>query len=75
MTPTDDDRLAELAARHHLREFTPRVMRRLDELFTMPHGDYERARRELLNACHHLGVTGDQLEEVVARLPTDGVKA
>jgi hypothetical protein len=69
VSPTKDDRLAELCALHYLGEFGPRVARRLDELFSMPHGDHARATAELLNACEHLGVTGERLEEVVARLP------
>lgn len=73
MTPSDDDRLAELAARQYLGEYTPRVARRLDELMSMPDGDFEEARRALLIAADHLGVTGDQIEQVAARLP--GVKA
>lgn len=69
MTPSDDDRLAELCARHSLGEYGGRVAECLDEIMTMPDGDFERARQALLNAADHLGVTGDQLEEVVARLP------
>lgn len=69
MTPTSEDRLAELATRHYLGEYQGRVARRLDELFSMPDGDLEHATVALLNACDHLGVDGSEVEEVVARLP------
>ncbi|MDZ7799984.1 MAG: hypothetical protein U5K81_04200 [Trueperaceae bacterium] len=67
MTPTRDDRLAELAARHYLGEYTGLVARRLDALLGVP-GGAENAD-SLRIACEHLGVTGEAVEEVVARLP------
>lgn len=62
---SDDDCLAELAARHALGEFTPLVAQRLEEIFSLPHDDFEGARGALLNACEHLNVTGEQPEETV----------
>ena len=63
MTPTRDDRIAELLVRHHLGEYDnrPAVARRLGELFTSnPPDVLERLER----ACDHLNVTGHHLEHL-----------
>ena len=61
---TDDPRLAELLALHHLRELPDRALARLDELLRdNPPNVLERLER----AATYLRLTGDRADELVDR--------
>ena len=63
MTPTRDDRIAELLIRHHLGMFDadPKVRDRLALIFERNPAD---ALERLERACEHLGITGHDLEHL-----------
>jgi hypothetical protein len=68
-TFADSPRLAELLARYHLGMIAPKAAARLAAIFEAPPAD---ALERLARACDHLGVTGDQAAELVARAHAAG---
>jgi hypothetical protein len=68
-TFADSPRLAELLARYHLGMIAPNAAARLAAIFEAPPAD---ALERLERACDHLGVTGDQAAELVARAHAAG---
>ena len=58
-------KICELLHRYHLGRFTPDVRARLERIFA---DDPPDAWQRLLQACDHLEITGEQLEELAAEV-------